>query len=69
MAIYLMMLSHCNVQFCEFGFCFPFQYELLIDKLNPFLSFLCQFYLCLLELLYHQVMPLSLFVDVIFGQP
>ena len=45
MAKYLVILSHCVVQFCEFGFCFPFQPELLIDEVDPFLSFLFPFYL------------------------
>ena len=66
---YLMILSHCIVQFFKVCFHFPFQLELLTDEVNPFLSFLYPFYLCLLELLYHQVMPLSLFVDAILGHP
>ena len=69
MAKYLMIPSHCIIQFFEVGFHFPFQPELFIDKVDPFLLFLCPFYLCLLELLYCQVVPLSLFVDAILGQP
>ena len=69
MAEYLVMLSHCIVQFFEVGFHFLFQPELLIDEVNPFLSFLHPFYLCFLELLYRQVMHLSLFVDTILGYP
>ena len=68
-AKYLMISSHGIIQFCKFGFHFPLQLELLMDKVNPFLSFLCPFYLRLLELLYHQVVPLSLFVNGILGQP
>ena len=51
MAKYLKILSHCIIQFCEFGFHFPFQPELLTDEINPTLSFLCPFYLHLLEVL------------------
>ena len=69
MTKYLVILSHCIIQFFEVGFHFPFQPELLINEVNPFLPFLCPFYLHLLELLYHQVMPLSLFFDAILGQP
>ena len=68
MAEYLVMLSHCVIQFREFGFHFPFQPELLIDEVDPFLSYLCPFDLLLLVLLYHQVVPLSLFVEAILGQ-
>ena len=56
------------VQFCEFGFSFFLQPELLIDEVDPFLSFLRPFYLIFLELLYCQVVSLSLLVDAIFGK-
>ena len=69
MVEYLVILSHGIVQFFKVGICFPFQPELLIDKVDPFLSFLCPFYLHLLELLYCQVIPLSLFFNAILGQP
>ena len=69
MAKYLVILSHCIVQFFEVGFHFPSQSELLIDEVNSFLSFLCPFYQCLLELLYSQAMPLSFIVHAILGQP
>ena len=69
MAKYLVILSQCVVQFFKVGFHCPFQPELLIDEANPFLSFLHPFYLHLLELLYCQVVSLSLFTDLIFGQP
>ena len=68
-AEYLVILSHCVVQFFKVGFHFSFQPELLIDEIDLFLPFLSPFYLHLLELLYHQVMPHSLFVDAIIGQP
>ena len=61
--------THCIVQFFEVGFCFPFQPELLIDKVHPFLLFLGQFYLCLFELLYCQVLSLSFSSGVILGEP
>ena len=51
---YLVILSHGIVQFHEGGFHFPFQTELLIGEVNPFLLLPSQFYLCLLELLYCQ---------------
>ena len=59
-AEYLVVLSHCVVQFFEVGFHFSFQPELLIDEVNLFLPLLSPFYLRLLQLLYHQVLPLSL---------
>ena len=66
MTKYLIIFSHGIVQFCEFGFGYFFQPELLTDEVDLLLSFLCPFYLCLLELLYRQVVSLSLFVDAIF---
>ena len=38
---YLMIFSHCIIQFCEFGFRFSLQSELFIDEINSLLSFLC----------------------------
>ena len=63
MAKYLVIISHDVIQLCEFGFSFLLQPELLTDEVNPFLLFLGPFYLCLLKLLYHQVMTLSLSVN------
>ena len=64
---YLMIFSHCIIQFSELDFAAPFQPELLIDEADSFLCFPRPFYQCLLELLYRQVMPLSLNVDTILG--
>ena len=52
MAEYLVILSNSVVQFFEVGFGFPFQSELLLDEVNPFLPFPGPFYLHLLKLLY-----------------
>ena len=40
---YLMIFSHCIVQFCEFGFHFGFQPDLLINEINIVVSFLNPF--------------------------
>ena len=69
MAKYLMIFSHCIIQFCEFGFCFSLQSELFIDEINWLLSFLCPLDLSFLELLYCQVVSLSLSVNAALGQP
>ena len=67
MTKYLMIFSDGIIQFCKFGFCFTFQPELLVDKVDSLLSFMHPFYLNCLELLYCQVVSLSLFVDAIPG--
>ena len=41
MTKYLMIFSHCIIHFCEFGFHFSLQPELLIDEIDSLLSFLC----------------------------
>ena len=68
MAKYIVILSHGVIQFFKVGFHFLFQSELLTDEVDPFLPFLCPFYLCLLKLLCCQVMPLLFFVDAILGE-
>ena len=65
MSKYLMIFSHCIVQFCEFGFCLALQTELLIDEINSLLPFMCPLDLSFLELLYCQVMSLSLDINAV----
>ena len=67
MTKYLMIFSHCIIQFCEFGFRFGFQPKLLVDKVDLLLSFMHPSYLSFLELLYCQVTSLSLFVNAMLG--
>ena len=37
---YLMIFSHCVIQFCEFGFHCCFQTELVVDKVHSLLPFM-----------------------------
>ena len=66
---YLVILAHDIILLFEVDFCFPFQSDLLIDEVDPFLPFLDPFYLCLLKPLYCRVVPFSFSSNVILGQP
>ena len=68
MTRYLMIFSHCIIQFCEFGFCFVLQSELFTGEINSLLPFMCPLDLSFLKLLYRQVVSLSLDVNAILGQ-
>ena len=67
MSKYLIIFSHCIIQFCEFGFYCSLQPELSVDKVNSLLSFMGPFYLCFLELFYLLVISLPLSIDAILG--
>ena len=58
-----MIFSHC----IEFVFCFVFQPELLVDKVDSFLLPMHPFYLSFLEFLYCLVVSLSLSIYAVLG--
>ena len=67
MTKYLMIFSHCIIQFCEFGFHLVLQTELFIDEIDSLLPFMGQQDLSFLELLYRQVVSLSLSINAVLG--